>query len=66
MKTMELTPMTVVLSDSSVLVNNESVKNFKEVVKKRLVSVCKFLMYISPVYPQYVDSMKNFGKPLYL
>ena len=57
MKTMELNPMTVVLSDSYVLVSNESVKNFKKVVKNRLVSVCKFLMYISPVYPQCV--LKN-------
>ena len=59
MKTMELNPMTVVLSDSYVLVSNESVKNFKKVVKRHLVSVCKFLMYISPVYPQRVDCTKN-------
>ena len=57
MKTMELNPMTVVLSDSYVLVSNESVKNFKKVVKNRLVSVCKFLISISPVYPQCV--LKN-------
>ena len=59
MKTMELSPMSVVLSDSYVLVSSESVKNFKKVVKKHLVSVCKFLICISPVYPQCVDSMKN-------
>ena len=66
MKTMELNPMTVVLSDSYVLVSNETVKNFKKVVKNRLVSVCKFLISISPVYPQYIDSMKNSDQPLYL
>ena len=36
MKTMELSPMSVVLSDSYVLVSSESVKKFKKVVKKHL------------------------------
>ena len=59
MKTMELNPMSVVLSDSYVLVSNESVKNLKKVVKRHLMSVGKFLMYISPVYPQCVNGTKN-------
>ena len=49
MKTMELNPMTGVLSNNYVLVSNESVENLKKVVKTTLMSVCKFLMYISPV-----------------
>ena len=59
MKTMELNPMTGVLSNNYVLVSNESVENLKKVVKKTLMSVCNFLMYISPVYPQCVNGTKN-------
>ncbi|MBP5618888.1 MAG: hypothetical protein J6X23_00350 [Bacteroidaceae bacterium] len=51
---MELTPMSVVLSDSYVLVSCESVKNFKKTVKKHLLSVGKFLIQICPVYPMCV------------
>ena len=54
MKTMELNPMSVVLSDSYVLVICESVKNFKKTVKKHLLSVGKFLIQICPVYPMCV------------
>ena len=59
MKTMELNPMTGLLSNSYVLVSNGSVENLKKVVKRHLMSVGKFLMYISPVYPQCTGSLRN-------
>ena len=53
MKTMNVTPMTVAQYESSATV----VKMMK-VVKKGLASTVKFLMFISPVYPQCTQGMR--------
>ena len=53
MKTMNATPMTVARYESSATV----VKVMKS-VKKGLASMVKFLMFISPVYPQCTQAMK--------
>jgi hypothetical protein len=47
MKAMELTPMAVARYESS-----ERTANVMKAVKKALTSTIKFLMVISPVYPQ--------------
>ena len=53
MKTMNVTPMTVAQYESSATV----VKMMKA-VKKGLASTVKFLMFISPVYPQCTQGMR--------
>ena len=52
MKTMNATPMTVAQYESSATV----VKAMKS-VKKGLSNTVKFLMFISPVYPQCTQKM---------
>ena len=56
MKTMELTPTTVANFDSMAM--ETRVSNFKKAAKKCLKATCRFLVMISPVYPQYVASQK--------
>ena len=53
MKTMNATPMTVAQYEGSATV----VKAMKS-VKKGLANMVKFLMFISPVYPQCTQVMK--------
>ena len=53
MKTMEMTTMGVTLYEGQ-----SRVENLKKVVKKGLRSTVKFLMFISPVYPQCTQGMK--------
>ena len=56
MKTMELTPTTVANFDSTAM--ETRVSNFKKAAKKCFKATCRFLVMISPVYPQYVASQK--------
>ena len=53
MKTMNATPMTVARYESSAT----AVKAMKS-VKKGLANMVKFLMFISPVYPQCTQALK--------
>ena len=53
MKTMNATPMTVARYESSAT----AVKAMMS-VKKGLANMVKFLMFISPVYPQCTQAMK--------
>ncbi len=57
MKTMELTPTTV--ANYSSMSMTTRVINFKEATKKFLKATWRFLMVISPAYPQYVESEKR-------
>ena len=57
MKTMELTPTTVANFDSTAMATR--VSNFKKAAKKFFKATYRFLMVISPVYPQYVESQKR-------
>ena len=56
MKTMELTPMTVVQLEESTMTTK--VKSFKKAAKKFFKAVYRILVVTSPVYPQYVESLK--------
>ena len=49
---MNATPMTVAQYESSA-----TVENVKKSVKKGLTNMVKFLMFISPVYPQCAQGM---------
>ena len=53
MKTMELTPMTVAQYKGEAMV-----EKFKKSAKRALASTFKFLLFISPVYPQCTQGMK--------
>jgi hypothetical protein len=53
MKTMNATPMTVAQYESSA-----TVVKVMNAAKKGLASMVKFLMFISPVYPQCTQVMK--------
>ena len=57
MKTMELTPTTVAKFDSMTMATR--VNNFKKTAKKILKATWRFLIVISPAYPQYVESQKR-------
>ena len=57
MKAMELTPTTVAQFDNTTMATR--VSNFKKSAKKFFKATYRFLMVISPVYPQYVDSLKR-------
>ena len=57
MKTMELTPTTVAKFDNTAMATR--VSNFKKAAKKFFKATYRFLMVISPVYPQYVESQKR-------
>ena len=54
---MELTPTTVANFDSTAMATR--VSNFKKAAKKFFKATYRFLMVISPVYPQYVESQKR-------
>ena len=53
MKTMNVTPMTVAQYESSA-----TVVKVMNAVKKGLSGTVKFLMFISPVYPQCTQGMR--------
>ena len=53
MKAMELTPMTVAQFDSSA-----QAEKVMKAVKNAFKSTMKFLMFISPVYPQVTQKMQ--------
>ena len=53
MKTMEMTTMGVALYEGQ-----SKVENLNKAVKKGLRNTVKFLMFISPVYPQCTQGMK--------
>ena len=53
MKTMNATPMTVAQYES-----RATVVKVMNAAKKGLASMVKFLMFISPVYPQCTQAMK--------
>ena len=57
MKTMELTPMTVAQFDQSTMTTK--VQSFKVAAKKFFKAVYRILEVTSPVYPQYVESLKR-------
>ena len=57
MKTMELTPTTVANYNSMAMTTR--VNNIKKAAKKFFKATYRFLMVISPVYPQYVESQKR-------
>ena len=57
MKTMELTPTTV--ANYSNMSMTTRVSNFKQSAKKFLKATWRFLMVISPAYPQYVESERR-------
>ena len=54
---MELTPTTVANYNSMAMTTR--VSNFKKAAKKFFKATYRFLMVISPVYPQYVESQKR-------
>ena len=56
MKAIELTPATAANFDSTAMTTR--VSNFKKAAKKCLKATCRFLVMISPAYPQYVASQK--------
>ena len=56
MKAIELTPATAANFDSTAMTTR--VSNFKKAAKKFIKATCRFLVMISPVYPQYVASQK--------
>ena len=53
MKTMELSPMTVAQYKGEAIV-----KKFMKSAKQAIASTFKFLLFISPVYPQCTQGMK--------
>ena len=53
MKTTQLNPTTAALIEST-----EMAMSFKNAAKKFLKATVKFLIVISPAYPQYVESQK--------
>ena len=53
MKTMELSPMTVAQYKGEAMV-----KKFMKSAKQAIASTFKFLLFISPVYPQCTQGMK--------
>lgn len=57
MKTMDLTPTTVANFNSMAMTTR--VSNFKKAAKKFFKATCRFLIVISPAYPQYVESQKR-------
>ena len=57
MKTMELTPMTVAQFDQSTMTTK--VQSFKTTAKKFFKAFYRILVVTSPVYPQYVESLKH-------
>ncbi len=57
MKAIELTPTTAANFDSTAMTTR--VSNFKKAAKKFIKATCRFLVMISPVYPQYVESMQR-------
>ena len=54
---MELTQTTVAKFDSMTMATR--VNNFKKTAKKILKATWRFLIVISPAYPQYVESQKR-------
>ena len=54
---MELTPMTVAQFDQSTMTTK--VQSFKTAAKKFFKAFYRILVVTSPVYPQYVESLKH-------
>ena len=57
MKTMELTLVTVAQFDQSTMTTK--VQSFKTAAKKFFKAFNRILVVTSPVYPQYVESLKH-------
>ena len=57
MKTMELPPMTVAQFDQSTMTTK--VQSFKTAAKIFFKAFYRILVVTSPVYPQYVESLKH-------
>ena len=58
MKAMELTPMTVAQYDNAAM-EEKVMKAVKNALKKALKNTIKFLLFISPVYPQVSQEMRG-------
>ena len=54
MKTMNLTPTAAAMYE-----NKEVINKFKKTLKKVLAGTIRFLVVISPAYPQYVESQRK-------